>query len=192
MAATAHEARPRYEPLAGNGDAIQTMVAEVEARLEAVEGLEPGARRVAGEAVRGLARVYGEGLARMVARLRQWEEDGEGTGGQGPLDLLLEDELIVHLLILHDLHPIDLAGRVELAIEEAAGELGGEGGGLELVGIEDGIVQIRTVAWSREQRISARRLQEVVSSWIRRFAPEMEEVEIVPGPALVQLGIRRG
>lgn len=175
----------------------------VEARLEALDGLEPAARTVAHAAVQGVVGVYGEALARIVAGLHRWS-GGEGdrgvgeasagaaAGGRGtsyePLDLLLEDDLVAHLLILHDLHPLDLRARVERALDEVRPELRSRGEYVEVGSIEEGVLRLQV---SGENRSSARTLREEVAPALRRLAPEIERIEVVPAPALVQLGVRR-
>lgn len=164
---------------------MSALVAEVDARLAALEGLEPGARAVAYAAVRGLAGLYGEGLARIVTGLERWD------GARSPLALLLEDDLVEYLLILHELHPLDLDERVERALGEARPYLRSHGGDAEVVAIDDGVVRIRMVGSCRGCPSSAVTLRDAVEEAVRRHAPEIERVEEVGGiTTLVQLELR--
>lgn len=187
----------------GEADPFSERVRAVEARLEALDGLEPVARTVAHAAVQGVVGVYGEALARIVAGLRRWGEDAAGGNGQlttanaaagerpsshDPLELLLEDDLIAHLLILHELHPLDLLARVECALEEVRPQLQSQGNDVGVESIEDGVLRLRV---SGMRQPSARSLHEAVMPSLRRLAPEIERIEVVPAPALVQLGVRR-
>lgn len=180
---------------------VDARVAEVDARLAALERLEPGARNIAFAAVQGLAELYGEGLARIVGGLEHWsalrvgayangggevEVRGGGSFGEGagelaevsdPLASLLEDELVAHLLILHDLHPLDLAARVERALDETRPYLRSHGGDAEVVGIEGGVVRLRLIGSCRGCPGSALTLRDAVEEAIRRLAPEIERVE---------------
>lgn len=175
--------------------ATRARVAAVEARLDALETIEPVARTLAFAAVQGLAGLYGEGLARIVARLLELEP--AGAAGD-PVAALLDDELVAHLLILHDLHPLDLRARVEQALDETRPYLRSHGGDAEVVRIEGGVVQIRMVGSCHGCPASTVTLREAVTKAIWRLAPEIERVEeagVVPDPdagaELVQLE-RRG
>lgn len=180
-------------------DSIRARVAAVEARLEALEGLEPVARTMAYAAVQGLAGLYGEGLARIVGRLGGWHGGGNWGGGaaggptvaSGPLAALLDDELVAHLLILHDLHPLDLAARIEQALEEVRPYLRSHGGDAEVAEIEDGVVRLRLSGSCQGCPASAQTLRDAVTAAIHRLAPEIERVEEAPLPVLVQLRERR-
>jgi hypothetical protein len=86
------------------------LVARVEAALDRIES-DPAAL----EAVRAVAELYGEGLRRMMAGARE------------------EDELVAHLLVLHDLHPLPLAERVRAAVGDRA----------IVVSADDGVVRVR-------------------------------------------------
>jgi Fe-S cluster biogenesis protein NfuA len=156
--------------------ATRARVAAVEARLDGLETLEPMARTLAFAAVQGLAGLYGEGLARIVARLVELEAAGP-AGAAGPLAALLEDELVAHLFILHDLHPVGLAARVEQALDETRPYLRSHGGDAEVVRIEGGVVQLRMIGSCHGCPSSALTLRQAVETAVRRLAPEIARVE---------------
>jgi hypothetical protein len=79
---------------------VRAVVAALESRLER---LEPEASETIGM----LLQVYGEGLRRIVEVLRASPEQ---------LDELARDELVSHLLLLHDLYPHAAAQLVSPAI----------------------------------------------------------------------------
>jgi hypothetical protein len=89
-------------------------LSRVEAAIGEVEG-DPRAM----EAVQAVVEMYGEGLARIVARV----DAGD----------LLGDEFVEHLLIVHDLHPTPVEERVRAVLPE----------GVELVSIGNGVVRLR-------------------------------------------------
>ncbi len=180
-------------------DAVHARITEVEALLDALDALEPAARELAIGAVRGIMALYGEGLARIV----EWLE-GAGAGARETARAALaEDEFVAHLLILHDLHPLDLATRVERALDGVRLQLRSQGGAVELIGIEDGVVHLRLSGSGNGRTSSSALLRGAVESAIRGAAPEIERIEVegaVAGavrrvaapPVLVQLQGRRG
>jgi hypothetical protein len=133
-----------------------------------------GAGEAAEELVRTLMDFYGAGLARMAALL--------------PTEAL-GDELAAGLLVLHDLHPEDVATRIEralaavpgwavrnfaadtgvLTLRQIDGGGGGGGGGCGCGSAQD-----------------ERRIEEALAC----FAPEVSAVELAKQPALLQIGPR--
>jgi hypothetical protein len=101
-------------------------VARIEALLEEVEGLP-----AAVELVQGLLDLYGEGLGRIVASDPTLVARLDG------------DEVVTHLLLLHGLHPVPLEERVVGALDEVRPYLASHGGGVELLGVEEGVVRLR-------------------------------------------------
>jgi Fe-S cluster biogenesis protein NfuA len=151
--------------------------AEVRERVARVEELLDGLDGAGLEAVQALVELYGEALRRIAAAL--------------PLDQLVEDELILHLLLLHGLHPEPLAERVARALEDVRPYLGSHGGGVELLGVEDGVVRLRLDGACNGCPSSAATLTSAIEDAVLRAAPEVERVEAegaVPPPKLLQLG----
>lgn len=169
---------------------------EVGARLDRVLGelaelAEDPVRELAEEAVRLAVELYGEALARVV-------RIAGGEDGAGPvLERLTADELIANLLILHDLHPQDLATRVERALEEVRPYLGSHAGGVEVVGLaEDGVLRLRLQGSCRGCPSSTATVRLTVEAAVMRAAPELSGVEVEgmePEPApLLQVSRRPG
>jgi hypothetical protein len=122
-------------------------------RVEAAIG-EVEADPKAMEAVQALVEMYGEGLARIVARVDARE--------------LVEDDLVEHLLLVHDLHPVPVEERVRGVLPD----------GVELASIENGVVRLRIDG----------KCGKSVDDAIRRVAPDVEE--IIPDDAELVLQIQ--
>jgi Fe-S cluster biogenesis protein NfuA/nitrite reductase/ring-hydroxylating ferredoxin subunit len=165
-------------------DDAQERVARVEGRLEALDSLaDPVAREHAMEMVQALLDLYGEGLARVMARL-----------GDAEARALADDELVSHLLLLHDLHPVPLEQRVGQALEEVRPYLDSHGGGVQFVGVEDGVVRLRMNGSCDGCPSSLMTLKLAIEEAIQRSAPEIERVEAEgvsePAPTpLLQLAV---
>jgi Fe-S cluster biogenesis protein NfuA len=147
------------------------LVGRAEAALDAIED-DPRATA----ALQAVVELYGEALARIMA-------------GADPL----EDELVSHLLLLHDLHPVDVETRVARALEEVRPYLGSHGGGVELLGVADGVVRLRLDGTCNGCPSSRVTLSSAIEEAVLRAAPEVERVEAegVAGPAaspLLQIG----
>jgi Fe-S cluster biogenesis protein NfuA/nitrite reductase/ring-hydroxylating ferredoxin subunit len=156
-------------------------VARVEAVLDAVENLpDPAAREVALEAVQALLELYGAGLARVV-----------GSVGEDAVQALAGDELVAHLLMLHGLHPVAVEERVSRALEEVRPYLESHGGGVELLGVEDGVARLRMEGTCDGCPSSSVTLKFAVEEAVHRAAPEVERVEAegeeAPAPAVLPI-----
>jgi Fe-S cluster biogenesis protein NfuA/nitrite reductase/ring-hydroxylating ferredoxin subunit len=146
--------------------------ATVERLLEDLEAIEePEARERALAAVQGLVELYGQGLERIVAVLGDRHDAGELA------DALVDDELVAHLLLLHDLHPVPVDQRVRGALDEVRPYLDSHGGDVELVAIEDGVVRLRMTGSCDGCAASRVTLKLAIEDAIRKAAPEIEAVE---------------
>lgn len=138
------------------------------------------------EMVQALLDLYGEGLARTIAPL-----DAETRRA------VADDELVAHLLLLHDLHPVPVETRVHEALEEVRPYLDSHGGGVELVGVEDGVVRLRMFGSCDGCPSSAMTLKLAIEDAIHKAAPDVVEVEAEgvsapaaqAGPTLLQLEV---
>jgi Fe-S cluster biogenesis protein NfuA len=148
-------------------------VARVEELLERIEGDAPAL-----DAVRAVVNLYGEALRRIVA--------------SGGVDGAADDELVSHLLLLHDLHPLDVAERVEQALAEVRPYLDSHGGDVELLGVSGGVARVRLHGTCSGCASSTATLKHAIEEAVARAAPELDGVEAAgaaeQGPALVQIG----
>jgi Fe-S cluster biogenesis protein NfuA/nitrite reductase/ring-hydroxylating ferredoxin subunit len=149
-------------------------VARIEALLEEVEGLP-----AAVELVQGLLDLYGEGLGRIVASDPTLVARLDG------------DEVVTHLLLLHGLHPVPLQERVVGALDEVRPYLASHGGGVELLGVEEGVVRLRLQGSCDGCPSSTATLKLAIEDAIHKAAPDVEDVVAEgtpkPAPGLLQI-----
>ncbi len=137
-------------------------------RIEQVPGPTADA---AMEAIQTLTEVYGEALARVM-----------GHADEELLAHLHDDELICHLLVLHDLDPDPVQRRVERAVAMLRAEVETRGGHVELVGVDDGVARIRLSGGGcKSCSSSASDLEVAVRESILALAPELRDVQSVEG-----------
>jgi Fe-S cluster biogenesis protein NfuA len=147
-------------------------VARVESLLERIED-DPAAL----EAVEAVVDLYGEALARLL-------------DGADPT----EDELLRHLLLVHDLHPVDIETRVRQALEDVRPYLGSHGGDVELLGVEAGVARLRLAGTCNGCPSSTVTLRNAIEEALLRAAPDLERIEAegvaepAPEPQLLQIG----
>lgn len=157
-------------------------VARVEGLLEDVEAL-PGerAQETATALAQALLDLYGEGLGRIVDVLAA-HDDGTLAAA------LAGDELVSHLLLLHDLHPLPLEERVRGALADVRPYLESHGGDVELLGVTaGGVARLRLQGSCEGCPSSAATLQLAIEEAIHAAAPDVVRVEaegaVAPAPA---------
>jgi Fe-S cluster biogenesis protein NfuA/nitrite reductase/ring-hydroxylating ferredoxin subunit len=145
------------------------------------------------ELVRLLLGLYGDGLSHIMAALH-----AEGAAGAAVLDRMLEDPLVVSLLLLHDLHPLDVDTRIQRALDQVRPYLGSHAGGVTYLGVtEEGVAQLRLEGSCDGCPSSTVTVQLAIKGAIEDAAPEVTEVVVEgvtappPGPGtLLQIGPR--
>ncbi|GGY43139.1 NifU family protein [Streptomyces djakartensis] len=158
---------------------------DVEARLalldELLEGLEP-VPGPATEAVRLLTEVYGEALARVL------DQAGEQLAGR-----LADDELLGHLMVLHDIHPEPAERRAARAVERLRPAVRERGGDVEWAGVEGQVGRVRLTSGGgcgSGCGDGAAQVTDAVREAVLAVAPELTAVEPLPStpaPAFVPL-----
>ncbi len=172
MAATS-----RDNELRAAGDRIEILMGELAAASPAVRGK-------AEELVRLLMQLYGAGLERILTIVDNIDDAGQAAAG--PIFArLAADDLVASLLVVHDLHPLDLETRVARALDHVRPDLGLHGDEVELLGVEDGVVRLRL-----EGKASTAPAKRAIEKAIQEAAPDIARIEVEG--ALVQIGGRGG
>jgi Fe-S cluster biogenesis protein NfuA len=160
------------------GDRIETLIGELGTIAE------PRARETAEELVRRLLEFYGAGLARMV------ELVGASSAAAPLLAGFEGDDLVATLLLLHGIHPRDLAERVVAALDRVRPTLGAHGGDVTLLGIEGGIVRLRLEGSCHGCPSSLLTMKSAIEREIAAAAPEVGGIEVEglveEGPPIVR------
>src|SRR6516225_4487895 len=99
-----------------SSEAVQGSPEELLARVQELQEAVDGAgvsvpRDLAEELVSAVVQMYGAGLERIIAALHRGGEVGEQIAAG-----LADDDLVAMLLLIHDLHPVTLADRVQAAL----------------------------------------------------------------------------
>jgi Fe-S cluster biogenesis protein NfuA/nitrite reductase/ring-hydroxylating ferredoxin subunit len=154
---------------------------EFERRIAAVEELvrqletaaDPAARAASQELVRALMELHGAALERMLTTIGR-----NGAAGATIVDQLTRDELVASVLLLYDLHPVDLETRVRGALEKSRPYLKSHGGNVELVGIEEGVVRLRMQGSCHGCPSSAVTLKLAIEQAIHEAAPDVSAIVV--------------
>jgi Fe-S cluster biogenesis protein NfuA len=140
------------------------------------------------ELLRSVVGLYGAGLERVMEIVTE-------TGAAEAMRRLASDELVSGLLILHELHPLTAEERVRAALDQVRPYLGLHDGGVELLGIEDGIVRLRLEGTCHGCPSSRVTVAQAIERAIAGAAPDVDGVDVEglvaePEPPLLQIGPR--
>lgn len=143
-----------------------------------LEGVSDSRARALGEQLAAaIVEMYGEGLERIVASL-----------DQDALRELAADEIVGSLLLIHGLHPVPLTRRVQEALDQVRPYMKSHGGGVELLGIEDGVAYLRLEGSCNGCGASSSTLELAVERALEEAAPDLAGLQVegaVSGPEVM-------
>jgi Fe-S cluster biogenesis protein NfuA len=171
------------------GDRIEVLMGELAAASPVVQAKTE-------ELVRLLLQLYGAGLDRILSIIEEMDEAGAAAGPV--FARLAADDLVSSLLVLHDLHPLDLNVRIERALDHVRPYLESHGGNVKLLGIADNVVRLRLEGSCKSCPSSTITMKLAVEKAIEEAAPEITHLDVegiavagdptAPPPTLVQIG----
>lgn len=155
-------------------DSLRATGERIDALLDASAAGGVVARERAEELVRLVADLYGTGIERILDVVHE-----QGRLDDEVLGALAADDLVASLLLVHGLHPYDIAQRVEQALEGVRPYLGSHGGDVELIGVsQDGVVRLRLLGSCDGCPSSSVTLKLAVEGAIEAAAPEVVAIEV--------------
>jgi Fe-S cluster biogenesis protein NfuA/nitrite reductase/ring-hydroxylating ferredoxin subunit len=170
---------------------VQATGARVEELLDSLKsgGFGPAAS-AAEELVSLLVGLYGDGLAQIMTVLAE-----NGPAGAAMIDALAEDPVVENLLLLHGLHPLDVDARIQRALDRVRPYLGSHAGGVEYLGVRDGVARLRLEGSCHGCPSSTVTVQLAITGAVQDAAPEVSDVVVEgmtapPEPGLLQIGRR--
>src|SRR5271157_3294641 len=154
---------------------------ELQQRIQRIGGLvqeieaiaDPSVRASTRELLQLLMEFHGAGLDRALEVMAKTGETG--------LRLIYElgrDHLVSSLLVLYGLHPDDLETRVGRAVEQVRHKVQRNGGEVELLGIEDGVVRLRLGLTGHTCASTGATLQSTVEEAIYEAAPDIVSIVV--------------
>jgi len=150
------------------GERVEALLAELASHAG------PQVAATAEELVSCLVELYGAGLAEIVRIIGEDPESGPRL-----MAALAADPLVESLLLLHDLHPLDVGTRVRQAIEEVTPKLGSHAGLVEFLGVDDrGVIRLRLERSGHGCQSSSAAVQAAIEQSVAAAAPEAAGVEI--------------
>jgi Fe-S cluster biogenesis protein NfuA/nitrite reductase/ring-hydroxylating ferredoxin subunit len=168
-------------------DDVKAVGRRVEQLLgELRSGDDPRAAAIAEDLVGSLVQLYGAGLARVM--------DLVGADARAAL---ADDPLVESLLLVHDLHPLDVDTRLQRALDRVRPYLGSHAGGVDYLGVDEhGVVRLRLEGSCNGCASSTETVRLAITQAVEEAAPETAGIAVEgvadPPPKLLQIGRRPG
>jgi Fe-S cluster biogenesis protein NfuA/nitrite reductase/ring-hydroxylating ferredoxin subunit len=125
--------------------------------------------------VQTIVGLYGRGLERVLEIVY----DASGERADDVFAQLTTDKFVESLLCLHGLHPISVEDRVAAALDSVRPYLESHEGGIEIAGIEDGVVVLKLAGSCDGCPSSAATVKLAVEKAIFERVPEIHEVRAI-------------
>lgn len=152
---------------------------QIEQLIDALEVLDdPRARSQAQELLRVILDLHLVGLKRLMEIV-----GGTGEAGRAIIEAVAEDPKVSPILLLHGLHPQDLAVRVRQAVEKMSPFLGAQGIAIDLVSVTEDVVKLRLSGNWTGQKLQVKALERDIEEALFERAPEVMQVMIDGLPA---------
>lgn len=153
---------------------VEQQMQRVEELVQAIETwADPNLRAKAIELVQTLMDFHGAGIDRMMEITAR-----AGAAGYAIFDDFARDDLVGNLLLLYGLHPLEIETRIANALEKVRPSLNLHEGGVELLGVKDGVVYLRLEGNCDGCPSSALTLKHTIEEAIYAAAPDVISIEV--------------
>ncbi len=148
-------------------DRIETLIQEVSAFSDT------HARETTEELMQCLLDMYGEGLSHILDITAEAE-----AAGLALIRAFARDDLVGSLLLVHDLHPVNLETRVLQALDEVRPQLKIHKGDVEFVKVENGAAYLRLEGSCHGCASSTITLKQLIEKSLNKLAPDLAGLEV--------------
>jgi Fe-S cluster biogenesis protein NfuA/nitrite reductase/ring-hydroxylating ferredoxin subunit len=160
-------AKEQLEAMNSHGARIQELLQQIETVPT------PSTRELIHEFMEATLAFYGQGLSRILQLVSQSDSDGQAT-----YQHLLNDKVVRGLLLIHDLHPIDLATRLHDALDQVRPYPQRHGGNVELINLTDQSAKLRLQGTCKSCASSAVTLELAIRQAIEEACPDLAGFEV--------------
>jgi len=150
-----------------HGDRLQKLLAEVEALPY------PGARELIQDCMESVLGFYGAGLKRILQVVSE-----DGPEGRKVFRDLIRDDVVKGLLLIHDLHPLNLEARLLEALDKVRPYLKSHGGNVELISLENNVARLRLQGTCQSCASSSVTLELAIRHAIEQACPDLAHFEV--------------
>jgi Fe-S cluster biogenesis protein NfuA/nitrite reductase/ring-hydroxylating ferredoxin subunit len=161
-------------PAANPGDDINAHGERLQKLLAEVEALPyPGARELIQDCMESVLGFYGAGLKRILQVVSE-----DGPEGRKVFRDLIRDDVVKGLLLIHDLHPLNLENRLLEALDKVRPYLKSHGGNVELISLENDVARLRLQGTCQSCASSSVTLELAIRHAIEQACPDLVHFEV--------------
>ncbi|MGZ4049012.1 MAG: NifU family protein [Bacteroidia bacterium] len=149
-------------------DHIQQLIEEI----ETLPDLKT--RKMMEECIQEILSFYGKGLEKILKII----SNGNSSAAKDIYNELIEDSFVNGLLLIHDLHPLDLKTRLYKALEKVKPYMDSHGGSVEIVSLENGIAKLKLAGNCKGCPSSSSTLELGIRQAIEEYCPDLLALEV--------------
>lgn len=143
--------------------------------IEEIDSLpDPAARKIMQECIQEILSFYGHGLEKILGIISK----GNDSAAKDIYNDLIEDSFVSGLLLIHDLHPLDLKTRLYLALEKVKPYMDSHGGSVEIVSLENDVAKLKLSGSCNGCPSSSSTLELGIKQAIEENCPDLLGLEV--------------
>jgi Fe-S cluster biogenesis protein NfuA/nitrite reductase/ring-hydroxylating ferredoxin subunit len=147
---------------------IQELIEEIDS-LPNIE-----ARELMQECMQEVLSFYGHGLERILKII----SNGNTSAAKDIYNSLIDDSFVSSLLLIHDLHPLDLKTRLYQALDKVKPYMDSHGGSVEIVSLENGVAKLKLSGSCKSCPSSSSTLELGIKQAIEENCPDLLGLEV--------------
>jgi Fe-S cluster biogenesis protein NfuA/nitrite reductase/ring-hydroxylating ferredoxin subunit len=149
------------------GERLQKLLAQVEALPY------PGAKELIQDCMESVLGFYGAALKRILQVVSE-----DGSEGRKVFRNLIRDDVVKGVLLIHDLHPLNLEARLLEALDKVRPYLKSHGGNVELISLENNVARLRLQGTCQSCASSSVTLELAIRHAIEQACPDLVHFEV--------------
>jgi Fe-S cluster biogenesis protein NfuA/nitrite reductase/ring-hydroxylating ferredoxin subunit len=165
----------KEEPVKDEIAELNRQSEHIQQLIEEIESLpDMKARSLVQECIQEMLSFYGNGLERILKIIAS----GNSSAAKDIYNDLIEDSFVNGLLLIHDLHPLDLKTRLLKALDKVKPYMDSHGGSVEIVSLENGIAKLKLAGSCKGCPSSSSTLELGIKEAIEELCPDLLGLEV--------------
>ena len=165
----------KREPVKDEISELNQQSQHIQELIEEIDALpDPNTRSMMQECIQEILSFYGNGLERILNII----SNGNSSAAKDIYNNLIEDSFICSLLLIHDLHPLDLKTRLYQALEKVKPYMDSHRGSVEIVSLENGVAKLKLSGSCKSCPSSSSTLELGIKQAIEEICPDLLGLEV--------------
>ena len=166
---------PAKEPVVDEMEYLNQQSQRIQELIEQIDALpDQNAREMMQECIQEILSFYGHGLKRILGLI---SKEGNATPA-AIYNNLIDDSFVSGLLLIHDLHPLDLKTRLHQALTKVKPYMDSHGGSVEIVSLENGSAKLKLSGSCDGCPSSSVTLELGIKQAVEELCPDLVSLEV--------------